>query len=72
MLWTQNYYSCRNKTIAYATIIILWTQIRKYCGNKKVGEAKKKYFEDAKISIVLVQEQKKTHSLMIPMFFLTM
>ena len=40
MLWTQNYYSCGNKTVAKATIIKLWAQIRKCYGNEKVEEAK--------------------------------
>ena len=35
MLWTQKYYSWGNKTVAKATIINLWAQIRKHCGNEK-------------------------------------
>ena len=57
----QNSCLSNNYYFADANKKILWKQ--------KSWGSKNKYFEDAKINIVRVQEQKKTHYLMIPMLF---
>jgi len=57
----QNGCLSNNYYFADANKKILWKQ--------KSWGSKNKYFEDAKINIVRVQEQKKTHYLMIFMLF---